>query len=123
MAAPAPQLKINDYAQLIGKIEKEFTTTKAKEQVGSSSQVDFADVLDNAVKDVVSAEKQANQFAMATLFGESGIEPFDGLERDGDIRRVAQEVGISPGLAVFQMHRARLLDYNRGNKLCVDLRA
>ena len=42
---------INDYAQLIGKIEKEFTTTKAKEQVGSSSQVDFADVLDNAEDD------------------------------------------------------------------------
>lgn len=69
------------------------------------------------------AEKQANQFAMATLFGESGIEPFKGIERDGDIRRVAQEVGISPGLAVFQMHRSRLLDYNRGNQLCVELRA
>lgn len=69
------------------------------------------------------AEKQANRFALATLFGENGLEPFKGLERDGDIRRMAQEVGITPGLAVFQMHRTRLLDYNRGNKLCVDLRA
>ena len=60
---------INDYAQLIGKIEKEFTTTKAKEQVGSSSQVDFADVLDNAVKDVVSAEKQANQEIQNAIVG------------------------------------------------------
>ncbi|SHJ80594.1 HTH-type transcriptional regulator / antitoxin HigA [Tessaracoccus bendigoensis DSM 12906] len=69
------------------------------------------------------AEKQANRFALETLFGESGLEPFKGLERDNDIRRVAEAVGISPGLAVFQMHRTRLLDYNRGNQLCVDLRA
>lgn len=69
------------------------------------------------------AEKQANQFAMSTLFGESELEPFKGLVRDGDIRRAAREVGVSPGLAVFQMHRKHLLDYSWGNSLCVDLRA
>lgn len=85
-----------------GEIHVEFTSTKKRNS---------------------HAEKQANQFAMSTLFGEAGLEPFKGLERDGDIRRVAREVGISPGLAVFQLHRSRLLDYGWGNDLCVDLRA
>ncbi|KKF02794.1 HigA family addiction module antitoxin [Mycolicibacterium obuense] len=67
------------------------------------------------------AEKSANKFAMDVLFGESGIEPFAGLTRDSDIARTARQVGIAPGVAVFQMHRRRLLHYRDGNRLCVDL--
>lgn len=69
-----------------------------------------------------AAEKCANQFAFETLFGEHGMEPFQGLSRDGDIVRAARRVGISPGVAVHQMHRKRLLDYRFGNNLCVDLK-
>ncbi|WP_045821459.1 HigA family addiction module antitoxin [Williamsia herbipolensis] len=69
-----------------------------------------------------AAEKGANQFAFETLFGAGGIEPFQGLTRDGDIVRAARQVGISPGVAVHQMHRRRLLDYRFGNNLCVDLK-
>lgn len=68
-----------------------------------------------------AAEKKANEFAMNVLFGEAGIEPFKGLRYDAEIRRVALEAGISPGVAVHQMHRKRLLDYAHGNKLCVSL--
>jgi HTH-type transcriptional regulator/antitoxin HigA len=68
-----------------------------------------------------AAEKAANAFAMDVLFGESGIEPFVGLTRDGAIADAARRLGISPGVAVHQMHRRRLLDYQFGNRLCVDL--
>jgi HTH-type transcriptional regulator/antitoxin HigA len=68
-----------------------------------------------------AAEKSANAFAMDVLFGELGIKPFEGLTRDREIAAAAREVGISPGVAVHQMHRRRLLDYKFGNKLCVDL--
>ena len=67
------------------------------------------------------AEKSANKFAMDVLFGETGIKPFEGLTRDRDIETVARQLGVSPGVAVHQMHRRRLLDYRFGNKLCVDL--
>lgn len=68
-----------------------------------------------------AAEKSANQFAMDLLFGEAGIEPFSGLTSDGAIAATARTVGVSPGVAVHQMHRRRLLDYKFGNQLCVDL--
>ncbi len=68
-----------------------------------------------------SAEKAANKFAMDILFGEQGIEPFRGLTRDRDIEDAARILGISPGVAVHQLHRRRLLDYQFGNRLCVDL--
>jgi HTH-type transcriptional regulator/antitoxin HigA len=68
-----------------------------------------------------AAEKAANKFAMDVLFGEAGIEPFDGLTRDHEIRETARRLGIAPGVAVHQMHRRRLLDYRFGNRLCVDL--
>ncbi|SUA31548.1 HigA family addiction module antidote protein [Mycolicibacterium fortuitum] len=69
-----------------------------------------------------AAERGANQFAFETLFREEGMEPFQGLTRDGDIVRAARQVGISPGVAVHQMHRKRLLHYRFGNNLCVDLK-
>jgi HTH-type transcriptional regulator / antitoxin HigA len=68
-----------------------------------------------------AAEKAANGFAMDVLFGESGIEPFAGLLQDKQIAAAARQLGISPGVAVHQMHRRRLLDYKFGNRLCVDL--
>lgn len=69
-----------------------------------------------------AAEKNANQFAFETLFGEEGIAPFEGLTADSEIVRTARRIGISPGLAVHQMHRRRLLGYGLGNRLCVDLK-
>jgi HTH-type transcriptional regulator/antitoxin HigA len=68
-----------------------------------------------------AAEKNANQFAMEILFGETAMEPFTGLTSDRAIAATAQRLGISPGVAVHQMHRRRLLDYKFGNRLCVDL--
>lgn len=68
-----------------------------------------------------AAEKNANAFAMRTLFGESGLLTLDGLTRDQDIRDAARRLGISPGVAVHQMHRQRMLPYDRGNSLCVTL--
>lgn len=68
-----------------------------------------------------AAEKGANAFAMQVLFGEAGIAPFEGLKRDSHIAKAAREIGIAPGVAVHQMHRRRLLDYNLGNRLCIDL--
>jgi len=68
-----------------------------------------------------AAEKAANKFAMDILFGESGLEPFTGLTRDCEIAGAAKKLGIAPGVAVLQMHRRRLLDYQHGNQLCVDL--
>lgn len=68
-----------------------------------------------------AAEKAANQFAMDVLFGESGIESFTGLTQDHEIVAAARQLGIAPGVAVHQMHRRRMLPYNYGNRLCVDL--
>ena len=44
-----------------------------------------------------------------------------GLTRSMDIRRVAQTIGVSPGVAVAAMHKKRMLDYSYGNDLMVDL--
>lgn len=67
------------------------------------------------------AEKEANKFAMDTLFGEEALEPFRGLTLDTDIAGTARRVGVSPGVAVHQLHRRRWLDYSFGNRLFVDL--
>ncbi|MFI6675258.1 HigA family addiction module antitoxin [Kribbella sp. NPDC050470] len=68
-----------------------------------------------------AAERNANTFAMDVLFGESGMEPFEGLTTNSAIVAAARRVGVSPGVAVHQMHRRRLLDYRFGNQLCKDL--
>jgi addiction module HigA family antidote len=68
-----------------------------------------------------AAEKAANRFALETLFGTAGLAPFRGLKRNQDIRSAAAQLGISPGLAVHQMHRTRLLDYSFGNQLTVSI--
>lgn len=67
------------------------------------------------------AEKLANAFAFDALFGESGLKPFDGLTSNGAIARAARDLGVSPGVAVQQMHRYRKLPYNYGNQLLVDV--
>lgn len=68
-----------------------------------------------------AAEKGANKFALDILFGDSGIEQFRGLTYDREIAAKAREVGVAPGVAVHQMHRRRMLPYEFGNRLCVDL--
>ncbi|MFT9663697.1 HigA family addiction module antitoxin [Mycobacteroides abscessus subsp. abscessus] len=68
------------------------------------------------------AEKKANEFAFETLFGPEGLEPFQGLTSDRDIAAAARRVGVSPGVAVQQMHRRRLLDYRFGNRLFVNIK-
>lgn len=68
-----------------------------------------------------TAEKAANKFAKDTLFGPAGLSPFHDLTRDRDIAEAARKVGVSPGVAVHQMHRRRMLPYEWGNRLCVDL--
>lgn len=68
-----------------------------------------------------SAEKGANKFALDTLFGVAGITQFRGLTYDREIVAKAREIGIAPGVAVHQMHRRRMLPYEFGNRLCVDL--
>ena len=68
-----------------------------------------------------AAEKRANQFAMDILFGSDGIAPFRGLTRDRDIADVARRIGVSPGVAVHQLHRRRELPYDAGNALLQDL--
>lgn len=67
------------------------------------------------------AEKGANKFARDLLFGEAGVSQFHGLKFDREIAAKAREIGIAPGVAVHQMHRGRLLPYEYGNRLCVDL--
>ena len=66
-------------------------------------------------------EKVANKFAKMTLFGSAGLSPFKGRTSSAEIKAIAQEVGVSPGVAVAAMHRARMLPYNCGNDLMVDL--
>ncbi|EHB56077.1 hypothetical protein MycrhDRAFT_3271 [Mycolicibacterium rhodesiae JS60] len=68
------------------------------------------------------AERNANQFAFDTLFGPDGIEPFLGLTSDREIVAAARRIGVAPGVAMLQMHRKRLLDYNLGNRLCFDIK-
>lgn len=69
-----------------------------------------------------AAEKAANAFALDTLFGAEGLTPFHGAIYDPDIRARSEAVGVSPGLAVFMLHRKRLLDYSYGNRLVTDLK-
>ena len=68
-----------------------------------------------------AAEKAANKFALDTLFGDAGLAELSGLSYEREIADAAKRIGISPGVAVHQMHRRRMLSYQYGNRLCVDL--
>ncbi|MCW2785552.1 MAG: addiction module antidote protein HigA family [Marmoricola sp.] len=68
-----------------------------------------------------AAERGANAFALETLLSGREVTDFSGLSRSGDIVAKSKEIGIAPGLAVYLMHRKRLLDYKYGNKLFVSL--
>ncbi len=68
-----------------------------------------------------AAERGANAFAMSTLLGSEELTPFGGVRYDHQIKAASETAGISPGLAVFLLHRKRLLDYAHGNRLTVDL--
>ena len=67
------------------------------------------------------SEKGADEFARRELFGPEGLGSFRGLTRKSDIVRVAKAVGVSPGVAVNEMHRKRMLDYGWCNDLLVDV--
>lgn len=67
------------------------------------------------------AETTANQFAFDVLFGDGALDRLRGLTSDSAIKRAANAIGVSPGVAVHQMHRRHLLSYEWGNKLMVDL--
>lgn len=68
-----------------------------------------------------AAEKNANLFALETLFGEDGPDTLRGLTTDRDIAAQARRIGVAPGVAVHQMHRRRWLSYSYGNSLYMDL--
>ncbi|VXB11340.1 HigA family addiction module antitoxin [Plantibacter sp. T3] len=68
-----------------------------------------------------TAERNANSFAFDILFGDDGLKPFSGLASDTAIVRTARQIGVSPGVAVHQMHRKRLLSYAHGNRLMIEL--
>ena len=76
--------------------------------------------LDGQKSDELS-EKGADEFARRELFGPEGLGSFRGLTRKADIVRVAKAVGVSPGVAVNEMHRKRMLDYGWCNDLLVDV--
>lgn len=67
------------------------------------------------------SEKNARQFARDVLFGEAGVEAFRGLQRDREIRDKAREVGVAPGVAVWEMHRRTWLPRSFGHNLYVNL--
>lgn len=83
-----------------GEMHLEYTSTKRRE---------------------TDAEKGANKFAWETLFGPEELIPFRGLTNDRDIVAMAAHVGVAPGVAVGRMHQRRLLEYNRGRRLTVEL--
>jgi hypothetical protein len=66
-------------------------------------------------------ERAADAFATEALFGKEGLGPFERLERDEDIVTAAERAGVSPGVAVGEMRRRRMLGRGRGTKLLVNL--
>jgi addiction module HigA family antidote len=68
-----------------------------------------------------TAETSANKFAYETLFGPNGISPWGDETRPWEIARIAQEVGVSPGVAVHQLRRRQKLQYWQCSTLLVTL--
>ena len=66
-------------------------------------------------------EKIANAFAKETLFGTKGLSHFHGLHWPEEIEHKAKEIGICPGLAVYEMHKHHMLSYQYGNQLMRNL--
>lgn len=66
-----------------------------------------------------ASEVNARKFAREWLFGPDGPEVFRDLSRDHEIKAKAREVGVSPGVAVWEMHRKTWLLRQFGNKLSV----
>lgn len=83
-----------------GKTHYEFTTEKARNK---------------------KAETNANRFALDVLFPEGSLSELRGLQTDSAIRQAARRIGVSPGVALHQMHRRHMLRYDYGNRLLVDL--
>ncbi|MBF4807118.1 MAG: helix-turn-helix domain-containing protein [Lancefieldella rimae] len=68
-------------------------------------------------KDTRECEKKANAFAKGVLFGKGGLGNFHGMKWDTEVAQKAKEIGVCPGLAVYEMHKMRMLPYNYGRKL------
>lgn len=68
-------------------------------------------------KEIKEREKIANKFAKDTLFGKGGLGNFHGLYWDEEIEKKAKDLNICPGLAIYEMHKHRMLSYSRGHKL------
>ena len=79
--------------------------------------------LDKSEKQKEREERTANSFAKRTLFGDAGMSSFYGLSKPAEIRRAAKQIGVSPGVAVVAMHKKRMLPYDCGNALLVDVMA
>lgn len=83
-----------------GETHYEFTSEKARNQ---------------------TAERRANQFALDVLFAGDGLDELRGLTSDSAIRQASRRIGVSPGVAVHQMHRRKMIPYEFGNRLLVEL--
>ena len=77
--------------------------------------------LSKTAKQKAIEEKAANAFAKNALFGSAGLSSFHGLMHSDDIRLAARRIGVSPGVAVVAMHKKKMLPYNYGNDLLVDV--
>lgn len=68
-----------------------------------------------------NSEKAADAFAWEVLLPGDARDRIRGIESDREIRAAARELGVSPGLLVFQLQRTQALDRRYGNNLVVRL--
>jgi len=62
-------------------------------------------------------EEEANSFAATQLIPRRYESWLQELRTDDDVREFADELGIAPGIVVGRLHRERIWDWNRGNRL------
>lgn len=62
-------------------------------------------------------EDEANNFAANQLIPRRYESWLKELETDNDVREFADELGIAPGIVVGRLHKERIWDWNRGNRL------
>jgi HTH-type transcriptional regulator/antitoxin HigA len=62
-------------------------------------------------------EEEADRFAQTQLIPRGYESWLRELKTDADVREFADELGIAPGIVVGRLHRERLWDWNRGNRL------
>jgi HTH-type transcriptional regulator / antitoxin HigA len=63
-----------------------------------------------------AAEKEADSFAVETLFSRVGVHALDGVAANKfDIARLAKRAGISPGIVVGQLQQRERIPFNHFN--------